>query len=253
MARLCDEDLQFVCEHFPPPFNTDERFREYILPKIQKHNTLCSATMAEVEILLSPLKKQYHYRFFCRIDDTHTLKSPESIVDKLCRAYEEYNKEEPLRPGQVSVENFATTMTDLARFRIVCNFISDVKLVSATIEDHDKIKTLFEIRKKITIDQRPKERKSGERSIKFIMEYKKSPGLFIEIQIMTQLAEAWDKKDHYLIYEKKRREPNKDDENFPDFLDAKMFAMSELLYVADNYFDDLRKTHEDHKSYEESP
>ena len=187
------------------------------------------------------MKKQYHYRFFCRLDYTHALKSPESIVDKQCRAYEKNNKEEPLQSDPVIVENFATTMTDLTRFRIICNFISDVKLVSETIEDHDKINTLFEIKKKNTIDQRPKERKSGERSIKFIMEYKKIPGLFIEIQIMSQLAEAWDKKDHYLIFEKRRREPNKDDENFSDFLDAKMFAMSELLYVADNYFDDLKK------------
>ena len=57
MARLCDEDLRFVCEQFPPPFNTDERFTEYILPKIQKHNTLCSATMAEVETLLTQVQR----------------------------------------------------------------------------------------------------------------------------------------------------------------------------------------------------
>ena len=62
---------------------------------------------------------------------------------------------------------------------------------------------------------------------------------------MTQLQEAWDKKDHFLVYEKRRNEPERDEENFPDFLDAKMFAMSELLYVADQYFEQLRKTEED--------
>ncbi len=77
-----------------------------------------------------------------------------------------------------------------------------------------------------------------------ILGYKKSPGLFLEIQVMTQLAEAWDKKDHFLVYEIRRRAPESDEENFPDFLDAKMHAMSELLNVADNYFDDLRQTRE---------
>ena len=62
---------------------------------------------------------------------------------------------------------------------------------------------------------------------------------------MTQLEEAWDKKDHYLVYERRRKEPERDEENFPDFLDAKMFAMSELLYVADQYFEQLRSVEED--------
>ncbi|EFK09054.1 conserved hypothetical protein [delta proteobacterium NaphS2] len=48
-----------------------------------------------------------------------------------------------------------------------------------------------------------------------------------------------------LVYEKRRLEPDKDEKNFPDFLDSKMFAMSELLYVADNYFDELRTTREE--------
>jgi ppGpp synthetase/RelA/SpoT-type nucleotidyltranferase len=84
------------------------------------------------------------------------------------------------------------------------------------------------------------------------MEYKKIPGLFLEIQVMTQLEEAWDKKDHFLVYEKHRQAPDKDDEYFSDFLDAKMLAMSELLYIADNYFDELRASREDKDIDEET-
>ena len=87
--------------------------------------------------------------------------------------------------------------------------------------------------------------KVGERSNKFVLEYIKKPGLFIEIQAMTQLQEAWDKKDHFLVYEKRRGFSDKDEEIFPDFLDAKMFATAELLFVADEYFEQLRNARED--------
>ena len=43
--------------------------------------------MAEVNTVLNPLIEQYSRRFFCRVDETHHLKSPASIVDKLCRSY----------------------------------------------------------------------------------------------------------------------------------------------------------------------
>jgi ppGpp synthetase/RelA/SpoT-type nucleotidyltranferase len=64
---------------------------------------------------------------------------------------------------------------------------------------------------------------------------------------MTQLSESWDKKDHFLVYEVRRRFPDKEDKNFPDYLDAKMNAMAELLYVADNYFEALRASREEDK------
>ena len=78
-----------------------------------------------------------------------------------------------------------------------------------------------------------------------MLEYKKRPGLFIEIQVMTQLQEAWDKKDHFLVYEKRRASSEKDEEIFPDYLDVKMFATAELLFIADEYFEQLRNARED--------
>jgi len=49
----------------------------------------------------------------------------------------------------------------------------------------------------------------------------------------------------------RRRFPDKEDEKFPDYLDAKMNAMAELLYVADNYFEALRASREEDKQEEE--
>jgi len=245
MEELSENDIKYISRKFPHPYNVPERFREYILPKIQEHRTLCTATIAEMRILLLPLIKRYCHRFFCRIDDTNLLKTPESIIDKLRRSQKEDRKPGPAVDAFSTPDNFHRTMTDLARFRIVCNFICDVKLVAKTIKNADKINLLFNLHSaKDSIDLRPKERKSGERSIKFVLEYKTSSGLFLEIQIMTQLAEAWDKKDHFLVYETRRLEPDKDEIYFPDYLDAKVSAMSDLLYIADSYFDELRSTRE---------
>ena len=252
MVELSREHLEFISRHFPPPYNTPERYGEYLLPKIHLHETLCTSAMAEVNTVLNPLIEQYRHRFFCRIDETHRLKSPASIIDRICRSYKEWSANSGPDSGHYDLANFVTKMTDLARFRIVCNFLSDVMKVSEKIKTSEKLNSYFDIEQKSSINQRPKDRKSGERSIKFAMEYKKRPGLSLEIQVMTQLQEAWDKKDHFLVYEKHRQAPDKDDEYFPDFLDAKMLAMSELLYVADNYFDDLRASREDKDNNEEA-
>ncbi len=239
--------IQFIKEHFPEPYNTPETFEDYILPKIQQHDTLCSAVIAEVKkSILPPLLKKYDYRFFCRIDIDHKIKQPASIIDKIIRS--EADKDESNRH---TLENFSKKMTDLARFRIVCNFINDVKEVSKALNGSAKLKDMFNIEEKSTLELHPNKRKSGERSIKFILEYKKSPGLFLEIQVMTQQSESWDKKDHFLVYEVRRRSPGKEDDNFPDYLDSKMFAMAELLYVADNYFESLRASSEEGKNGEQ--
>ncbi len=233
---LSEEDIQFIKDKFPPPYNTRERYEEFIRLKTQMHSSLCSTVISDINKILASLKNEFHHRFFSRIDDTHTLKTPASIVEKLRRSPEKYD-----------LNNFGTTMTDVARFRIVCNFLTDAEKIADCIEKNEKLNEHFHFveGKKSTVNLHPEKRSSGERSIKFILKSKSKTGLCLEIQIMTQLQEAWDKKDHFLVYEKRRREPGKNEEKFPDYLDAKMFAMGELLYVADHYFDDLRRKQED--------
>ncbi len=242
---LSEEDKRFIVENIPPPYNTPERFREFILPKIQIHDVLCSTTKATVNILLDSLIKKHGHRFFCRIDDTHQQKSPESIIDKIHRSQDKEIQAGEAEHERYDLDNFTQKMTDIVRFRVVCNFLSDVERVVHVIENSKELAEVFHIKLNSSIKLRPGERKSGERSVKFILEHKKCPGLFLEIQVMTQLQEAWDKKDHFLVYEPRRKSPEKDEDNFPDYLDAKMFAMAELLDVADQYFDQLRSTHED--------
>jgi len=245
---LGDKEKKFIAENIPHPYNTPERFGEFILPKIQVHYALCTVTKATVIKLLDPLIKQHDHRFFCRVDDTQQQKSPASIVDKICRSQAEKIKPGEPEPERYDLINFVTKMTDLARFRIVCNFLSDTEKVAEAIVNSEELKNAFHMTKESSIVLRPRNRKSGERSIKFVLEQKSEPKLFLEIQVMTQLQEAWDKKDHFLVYERRRKSPENDKENFPDFLDVKMFSTAELLYVADDYFENLRNERELKKS-----
>jgi ppGpp synthetase/RelA/SpoT-type nucleotidyltranferase len=246
--QFCDADILYIKNHFPYPYNTPEKFGDYLLPKIQHHDTLCTAVIAEVKNTILPLLiKKYSYRFFCRIDADHKIKQPASIIDKIIRSAKPDTGKAALEP--VTIENFSTMMKDLARFRIVCNFLNDVKEVTDALKESIILNKKFIISTKTTMDLHPGSRKSGERSIKLILEYKDKDddhsGLFLEIQVMTQLSESWDKKDHFLVYELRRRFPDKEDEHFPDYLDAKMHAMGELLYVADTYFEALRASREE--------
>ena len=244
---LSEEDIQFIKDNLKEPYNTIESYEEFFIPKLQMHGVLCTTVIVEINRLLIPAITEHSDRFFCRIDDSHSIKSPASIIDKIRRSQEDAEKKKAKgeKPTNTfTLDNFSKTITDIARFRVVCNFLSDVDKIAELIKVSKKLQEYFNFEpEKNTINLH--KRLSGERSIKFIIEYKSKPGLFIEIQIMTQLQEAWDKKDHYLVYEKKRSSKKADEELFSNYLDSKMSAMAELLYVADDYFEQLRKDAEE--------
>ncbi len=227
-------------ENFPPPCDTPEGFERHVRSQTQFHASLCTTVQTTVaDKVLAPLKKQFRHRFLCRIDDSQQSKTPASVLDKIRRSQTKPESE------RYTIGNFGSKMTDLARFRVVCNFLSDVGKVAKAMEECEELRRIFNIASESSLEVRPRQRKSGERSMKLILEHKTLSGLFLEIQVMTQLQESWDKKDHFLVYEPRRKAPDGDDDNFPDFLDARMFAMAELLSIADIYFDDLRRSREE--------
>ena len=186
------------------------------------------------------------------------LKGPDRVVEKILESWErhaEWNdlpkrKRAKKPPTRHDPKHFLHTMTDLIRFRIVCNYLCDVRYIEGRIESD-----LQSIEKRIQgVDKRCRklkskkvdhieipfpERRAGHRSVQYVFEYsgEGGPTLF-EVQVMTQLQYAWDKKDHHLIYEYVRV---KQGHKIPLHLKNRMAAMSELLYVADTVFDELRK------------
>lgn len=92
------------------------------------------ALHARIQDVLEEIQVQLHAsersRFFYRSDLTHLMKSPESILERIAREWEPDKGEAP----KVCFDDFLGTMDDLARFRIVLNFLSDVKMVCRKLE-----------------------------------------------------------------------------------------------------------------------
>lgn len=195
----------------------------------------------EVEQRISPVALT---RLFYRIDTEHVCKEPESILEKMIRKGVGSDGEPTL-----SFENFREQMSDLARFRVVTNFLSDAELVRRELGAAFGTRTLSEAQKKLREGFQlennnfndctrvaPGARQKGERCFKGVFWPRGNPSLKVEVQVMTILQEAWDKKDHFLVYEPRRRGQNVLIED-----EIEIFAMSELLYVADLTFDRIRQ------------
>jgi ppGpp synthetase/RelA/SpoT-type nucleotidyltranferase len=187
-------------------------------------------------------------RFFYRSDLTSLMKSPESVLDKIARTWDASAGKAP----QVGFRDFKEELEDLSRFRIVLNFLVDVQKLCRKLEEPYSVapgdvvrltahqQALFEdfnLRKNCFADfimVEPGERKSGQRCHKGVFALRRDARLRVEVQIQTMLQEAWDKKDHILVYEPRRR-----GETIQRSHSIETYAMSEVLYVVDLTFDRL--------------
>ncbi len=263
MDLLTTNIERLIREHFPwgesgipasPSAKPDQRRRwveEWLRRKTATFDAAVITLVARVEPILREVEEEVResgeHRLVTRIDLGNAIKSPASILEKMVRVWEEKGSEVP----PVSFTNFTRELDDLGRFRIVTNFLSDVELIA------DRLAAPYGTRQGLTAAQRaladdfllrsnafedkvllhPRRRNKGERCRKGVFEPRlpEQSHLRVEVQIQTLLQEAWDKKDHYLLYEPRRRGEKVDLEH-----ECEMFAMSELLYVADLTFDRLR-------------
>jgi len=200
-----------------------------------------------IEEVEGSLHSSERHRLFYRSDLGHLVKSPESILDKMVRDWDPAGVRPPL-----AFDNFLEEMEDLARFRIVLNFLSDVKAVCSKLQEPytckpEDLGRLSAAQRSLSedfalqshglrnlVDLGPEKRKSGEKCFKGIFYRKTNLRIKVEVQVQTMFQEAWDKKDHFLMYEPKRRGEAVDESHR-----IEAYAISELLYVADLTFDRL--------------
>jgi putative GTP pyrophosphokinase len=219
---------EFIENRFPPPYNSMERWEEYICDKIKAHSPALQSVMAAVENTIKSLNKEYskkEKRFLAKVSrGEENIKSPKRIVEKIIS-----------QPDKYTIENFDREMEDIARLRIVCNYLSDIFEVAERLKADNSFNACCKI-----LDEKDyifKNRNRPHRALQFVLEVPmQDMPRKVELQIMTLLQEAWDKKDHNLIYEKERigKEIDQKDK-------IKMHSMSDLLYIADEFFDSLRK------------
>lgn len=251
--------LDLIKEHFPwgqdnlpheedvtDPNDQLRHVGDWLSKRIQQHRVYALALIARIVAVLDEMEKDLpsdqRGRFFYRLDTGHLLKSPESILEKMIRDW---------KPGLPFIAfNNIEEMPDLARFRVVVNFLSDARDVKRRLEEvivgsapingeaARKLREEFLIKGNCfddKIDLLPTVRQKGERCYKGVFHPKLAPQVLVEMQIVTILSESWDKKDHYLIYENRRagRKVEKKHE-------ITMFSISELLFVADESFDRIK-------------
>lgn len=246
-----------IGEHFRDgrlslPSGADEQRREvigWLSQKTLRFRAAALALLARVRPILEGLRGDlFDYereRFFFRIDSRHIVKSPEGILEKMARKWGAESN------PPISFHNLGE-LTDLGRFRVVVNFLSDLETISRHLEapyDGSARDELTEPQRKLfddfflrsnrfenLVELSPSERKKGERCLKGVFLLKSDPSVCIEVQLMTALQEAWDKKDHFLIYEQRRR-----GNVVLDAHEREIFSISESLFLMDLHFDRMKR------------
>lgn len=175
------------------------------------------------------------------------VRGAERVLDKMFYSWAEHDrwkeetgkKREKGAPQRYDPKHFLGVMTDLIRFRIECNYLSDVYYIDKKIQAFvQKSKTIEQENRDDHIETPFPERRVGHRAMQYVFRYSaNTQSILFEVQVMTQLQHAWDKKDHHLIYEPVREGRGKE---IPLHLRNRMAAMSELLSVADTAFEELR-------------
>lgn len=243
-----DPVIEFIDSNFPGVSDPKQVFMGMLKSVTEEHELFLVVVMGWLDTLVNNLKKSVNrpncQRFICKLDTSNKKKHWYSVADKLRRESKESSP-------KYDLQNFQKVMKDLVRLRVVCNFLSDIEsFESALVKDYEsdisKQKTFCMDKTDDSIKQRPKDRKSAHRSIKYTFTSKDFPGVFLELQIMTLFQEAWDQKDHYLIYEQRRQQPDRDSENFPEYEDELVHDMGGSLNVLDTLFNEIKRKMEDY-------
>lgn len=175
----------------------------------------------KLEILNNEFKMAHQYNPIEHI--TSRIKSPESIAKKL-----RHNNRE------VTVENIAKYINDVAGIRIICSFTSDIFRIAELISKQSDV-TVLKIKDYIT---NPKE--NGYKSYHMII----SVPIFlsdtvvntkVEIQIRTIAMDFWASLEHKMYYKFEGNAPVnirrelKECADLVSFLDQKMLAINEEI------------------------
>jgi len=218
-----------------------DAFAEHVRQVTRNHRICLEAVLGITRRELTELGEGSS-RLVADIARDHQHKSPVSIVEKILR-----------KPGELSLGNFAAEIDDLVRFRILCNYLGDVERVverlaasQTLLRDFDIVSSedrIWEVRLPVEDalqeDRRRRLRLSGVRAHYFVFESRRFREVKMEVQVATLLEHAWDQKDHHLVYE-----PERTGEPIPDRFRLRVKAVSDLLYVADEFLEVLRRERE---------
>ena len=156
----------------------------------------------------------------------YRLKSVRSILGKLEK-----------RGLEVSLESIVINLTDIARVRVICNYVSDVYKIADMLIKQSDIKLI----KKKDYIKHPKN--NGYRSLHLVVEVpiflaEKVQPIPVEIQIRTIAMDFWASLEHHLRY--------KADNEVPDGVRDELIecakTISNLDYKMQGIYEELSKS-----------
>ncbi len=171
-------------------------------------------------------------------DAVSLLKSAESVRSKLARSLKESEKSKPWA-GRLSldqVERKLLEFPDLGRFRIECDFSSDVQRVRRVLLGRHKRLLLnrFAVRnfKDYASDLALRHPARGHRALQFsVLTPADGSEIQVEVQLMTLLQQVWDQRNHPLY------EWSRDGGLLPMPLTLRDVALAETLHLVDEQAD----------------
>ncbi len=187
---------------------------------------------------------KYEDRFVVDLDDTHQLKAAQGLLEKMVREWVDTGRTSaPLRP-----DNYRTEMPDAIRLRFIVNFLSDgqslfrllCRRLSRAGTDLNRAFDVDPGTKKCSVHTQLNKRSKGERSWKIRLIHR-ATRVKIELQVCTQFQVAWDKKEHFMIYEPKRIGVEPSEGHL-----ILMRHLSDQLYVVDRELDEVHRSVLDH-------
>ena len=247
------EIREYIRGHFPPGLRDMTNCFAWISEQVRGHiGHLIPPLYREFENVAHEINQQFSEQrpgVFVLLDpgdkDGPTfVKRPRSIVEKMLRSQKDHDRQQKMTKKHRRVvtvhthDGFLESMDDLVRFRLLCNYLSDIETVvdqlrSRYEDDGGKLR-LKQIKDLLWIA--PEQRKSGHRAVHLAFQYRqKGVRLGFEVQVTTILHWGWDKKDHSLVYEPMRMgsPPSQRDR-------SSIAAASDTLFLVDEYFDGLR-------------
>ena len=255
------EFKEILDQYYPTALHDHEiRWRAYEEELRPYSQAVQAASEITEQRIILPLISSHPGRFVCCLDrqsGAKFTKSPLSIDDKIFRYFsgKKVAGQEPptstfksaLTQNKENADYFLTIffhklpqiMADLARFRIIANFLTDIQDLVASFQQDDgwpqTIKINPNIEDRIENDRWEKGA-GGHRAVHIQMEVQLSErSIPVEVLIMSVLELGWYAKAH-MLYELMRQgcegKINKTTR-------LKVRAMSDMLYVADSLFDDI--------------
>ncbi|MBI5487801.1 MAG: hypothetical protein HY905_10755 [Deltaproteobacteria bacterium] len=200
---------------------------------VQVHDDVMAALDDAGRKVLAAEGRKRDVWFVTGEDGQSLLKSVAAIRSKIVRELAAARTEAP--PTLDEVRRMVLAFHDLGRFRVVCTHASDVQAAIRELlgePPRNRLLGKYPIAgevKDYVHDLRLRKPKSGHRAWQFAAAVESNDGpVFVEVQLMTLLQNAWDRRNHP-VYEWTR-----EGKDLPDRWIISDVALAETLYLVDD-------------------